>query len=171
MKPSFVAMIRVSLTRQATFENAAYMIPGATFGKIISGANKAAKAAKLDSVSLPLLPLRKFSLDALAATMTRMQTAGTFRGATCLWAATSGCKSWHCQGYGRLYNTRSVLRRRRSWKIRNFVDNIGKSSYQQGKDARSRRLPRMQNSASARSTLARNPERRCRRCPLHRRGS
>lgn len=119
-------------------ENAAYMIPGATFGKIISGANKAANAAKfgLGIASAPAIAeffdattrgdddpnadRRNFSWgDVLIGAATNaFVNHGLRRGFSGLYNAAIGSAEGGVRG-----------------KIRKVIENIGKSSYQEGKDA------------------------------------
>lgn len=119
-------------------ENAAYMIPGATFGKIVSGANKAANAAKfgLGIASAPAIA-EVFDATTRGDDDPNADRRDFSWGDVLMGAATNAAVN---RGIARamsgLYNTalgtaQGGIRGR----IRAFVDNIGKSSYQQGKDA------------------------------------
>lgn len=119
-------------------ENAAYMVPGAMFGKFISGLNKAANAAKfgLGIASAPAIAeffdattrgdddpnadRRNFSWgDVLMGAATNaFVNHGLRRGFSGLYNAAIGSAEGGVRG-----------------KIRKVIENIGKSSYQEGKDA------------------------------------
>ena len=119
-------------------ENAAYMIPGATFGKIISGANKAANAAKF-GLGIASAPAIAEFFDATTrgdddpnADRRNFSWGDVLMGAATNAAVNRGI----VRAMGGLYNTAlGTAQGGVRGKIRNFVDNIGKSSYQQGKDA------------------------------------
>lgn len=119
-------------------ENAAYMIPGATFGKIISGANKAANAAKF-GLGIASAPAIAEIFDAVTrgdddpnADRRNFSWGDVLMGAATNAAVNRGI----VRSMGGLYNTAlGTAQGGVRGKIRNFVDNIGKSSYQQGKDA------------------------------------
>ncbi len=119
-------------------ENAAYMIPGATFGKIVSGANKAAKVAKF-GLGIASAPAIAEFFDAATrgdddpnADRRNFSWGDVLMGAATNAAVNRGI----VRAMGGLYNTAlGTAQGGVRGKIRNFVDNIGKSSYQQGKDA------------------------------------
>lgn len=119
-------------------ENAAYMIPGATFGKIVSGANKAANAAKF-GLGIASAPAIAEVFDAATrgdddpnADRRNFSWGDVLMGAATNAAVNRGI----VRAMGGLYNTAlGTAQGGVRGKIRNFVDNIGKSSYQQGKDA------------------------------------
>lgn len=119
-------------------ENAAYMIPGATFGKVISGANKAANAAKF-GLGIASAPAIAEVFDAMTrgdddpnADRRNFSWGDVLMGAATNAAVNRGI----VRAMGGLYNTAlGTAQGGVRGKIRNFVDNIGKSSYQQGKDA------------------------------------
>ena len=119
-------------------ENAAYMIPGATFGKIISGANKAANVAKfgLGVASAPAIA-EFFDATTRGDDDPNADRRDFSWGDVLMGAATNAAVN---RGIARamsgLYNTAlGTAQGGIRGKIRAFVDNIGKSSYQQGKDA------------------------------------
>lgn len=119
-------------------ENAAYMVPGATFGKVISGANKAANAAKF-GLGIASAPAISEFFDATTrgyddpnADRRNFSWGDVLMGAATNAAVNRGI----VRAMGGLYNTAlGTAQGGIRGKIRNFVDNIGKSSYQQGKDA------------------------------------
>lgn len=119
-------------------ENAAYMIPGATFGKIISGANKAANAAKfgLGIASAPAIA-EFFDATTRGDDDPNADRRNFSWGDVLMGAATNAAVNRVIvRAMGGLYNTAlGTAQGGVRGKIRNFVDNIGKSSYQQGKDA------------------------------------
>lgn len=119
-------------------ENAAYMIPGATFGKIISGANKAANAAKfgLGIASAPAIA-EVFDATTRGDDDPNADRRNFSWGDVLMGAATNAAVNHGIvRSMGGLYNTAlGTAQGGVRGKIRNFVDNIGKSSYQQGKDA------------------------------------
>lgn len=119
-------------------ENAAYMIPGATFGKIISGANKAAKAAKfgLGIASAPAIA-EVFDEVTRGDDDPNVDRRNFSWGDVLMGAATNAAVNHGIvKAMGGLYNTAlGTAQGGIRGKIRAFVDNIGKSSYQQGKDA------------------------------------
>lgn len=132
-------------------ENAAYMVPGATFGKVISGANKAANAAKF-GLGIASAPAISEFFDATTrgyddpnADRRNFSWGDVLMGAATNAAVNRGI----VRAMGGLYNTAlGTAQGGVRGKIRNFVDNIGKSSYQQGKDvlakaAEDARLPRV----------------------------
>lgn len=132
-------------------ENAAYMIPGATFGKIISGANKAANAAKfgLGIASAPAIA-EVFDATTRGDDDPNADRRNFSWGDVLMGAATNAAVNRGIvRAMGGLYNTAlGTAQGGVRGKIRNFVDNIGKSSYQQGKDALARaaedaKLPRV----------------------------
>ena len=119
-------------------ENAAYMVPGAMFGKWISGANKAANAAKF-GLGIASAPAIAEFFDATTrgdddpnADRRNFSWGDVLMGAATNAAVNRGI----VRAMGGLYNTAlGTAQEGVRGKIRNFVDNIGKSSYQQGKDA------------------------------------
>ena len=119
-------------------ENAAYMVPGATFGKVISGANKAANAAKF-GLGIASAPAISEFFDATTrgyddpnADRRNFSWGDVLMGAATNAAVNRGI----VRAMGGLYNTAlGTAQGGIRGKIRNFVDNIGKSSYQHGKDA------------------------------------
>lgn len=119
-------------------ENAAYMIPGATFGRIISGANKAANAAKfgLGIASAPAIA-EVFDATTRGDDDPNADRRNFSWGDVLMGAATNAAVNHGIvRSMGGLYNTAlGTAQGGVRGKIRNFVDNIGKSSYQQGKDA------------------------------------
>ena len=119
-------------------ENAAYMIPGATFGKIISGANKAANVAKfgLGIASAPAIA-EFFDATTRGDDDPNADRRDFSWGDVLMGAATNAAVNHGIvRAMGGLYNTAlGTAQGGIRGKIRNFVDNIGKSSYQQGKDA------------------------------------
>ena len=119
-------------------ENAAYMIPGATFGKIVSGANKAANAAKfgLGIASAPAIA-EVFDAATRGDDDPNADRRNFSWGDVLMGAATNAAVNHGIvRAMGGLYNTAlGTAQGGVRGKIRNFVDNIGKSSYQQGKDA------------------------------------
>jgi hypothetical protein len=119
-------------------ENAAYMIPGATFGKIIRGANKAANAAKfgLGIASAPAIA-EFFDANTRGDDDPNADRRDFSWGDVLMGAATNAAVNRGIvRAMGGLYNTAlGTAQGGVRGKIRNFVDNIGKSSYQQGKDA------------------------------------
>lgn len=119
-------------------ENTAYMIPGATFGKIVSGANKAAKAAKfgLGIASAPAIA-EVFDATTRGDDDPNADRRNFSWGDVLMGAATNAAVNRGIvRAMGGLYNTAlGTAQGGVRGKIRNFVDNIGKSSYQQGKDA------------------------------------
>ena len=119
-------------------ENAAYMIPGATFGKIISGANKAANVAKfgLGIASAPAIA-EFFDATTRGDDDPNADRRDFSWGDVLMGAATNAAVNHGIvKAMGGLYNTAlGTAQGGIRGKIRNFVDNIGKSSYQQGKDA------------------------------------
>lgn len=119
-------------------ENAAYMIPGATFGKIISGANKAANAAKfvLGIASAPAIA-EVFDATTRGDDDPNVDRRNFSWGDVLMGAATNAAVNHGIvKAMGGLYNTAlGTAQGGIRGKIRAFVDNIGKSSYQQGKDA------------------------------------
>ena len=119
-------------------ENAAYMIPGATFGKIISGANKAANAAKfgLGIASAPAIA-EFFDATTRGDDDPNADRRDFSWGDVLMGAATNAAVNHGIvKALGGLYNTAlGTAQGGVRGKIRAFVDNIGKSSYQQGKDA------------------------------------
>ena len=132
-------------------ENAAYMIPGATFGRVISGANKVANAAKF-GLGVASAPAIAEFFDAITrgdddpnADRRNFSWGDVLMGAATNAAVNHGI----VKAMGGLYNTAlGTAQGGFRGKIRNFVDNIGKSSYQQGKDvlakaAEDARLPRV----------------------------
>ena len=132
-------------------ENAAYMIPGATFGKIVSGANKAANAAKfgLGIASAPAIA-EFFDATTRGDDDPNADRRDFSWGDVLMGAATNAAVNRGIvRAMGGLYNTAlGTAQGGVRGKIRNFVDNIGKSSYQQGKDALARaaedaKLPRV----------------------------
>lgn len=119
-------------------ENAAYMIPGATFGKVVSGANKAANAAKfgLGIASAPAIA-EVFDATTRGDDDPNADRRNFSWGDVLMGAATNAAVNHGIvKAMGGLYNTAlGTAQGGVRGKIRNFVDNIGKSSYQQGKDA------------------------------------
>ena len=119
-------------------ENAAYMIPGATFGRVISGANKAANAAKfgLGIASAPAIA-EFFDATTRGDDDPNADRRNFSWGDVLMGAATNAAVNHGIvKALGGLYNTAlGTAQGGVRGKIRNFVDNIGKSSYQQGKDA------------------------------------
>lgn len=127
-------------------ENAAYMVPGATFGKVISGANKVANAAKfgLGIASAPAIA-ELFDATTRGDDDPNADRRNFSWGDVLMGAATNAAVNRGIvRVMGGLHTALGGVR----GKIRNFVDNIGKSSYQQGKDALAKaaedaRLPRV----------------------------
>lgn len=119
-------------------ENAAYMIPGATFGKVVSGANKAANAAKfgLGIASAPAIA-EVFDATTRGDDDPNVDRRNFSWGDVLMGAATNAAVNHGIvKAMGGLYNTAlGTAQGGIRGKIRAFVDNIGKSSYQQGKDA------------------------------------
>lgn len=119
-------------------ENAAYMVPGAMFGKWISGANKAANAAKfgLGIASAPAIA-EFFDATTRGDDDPNADRRNFSWGDVLMGAATNAAVNHGIiKAMGGLYNTAlGTAQGGVRGKIRNFVDNIGKSSYQQGKDA------------------------------------
>ena len=119
-------------------ENAAYMIPGATFGKIISGANKAANVAKFGLGIASAPAIAEFFDAATRGDDDPNADRRNFSWGDVLMGAATNAAVNHgiVKAMGGLYNTAlGTAQGGVRGKIRNFVDNIGKSSYQQGKDA------------------------------------
>lgn len=139
-------------------ENAAYMVPGAMFGKIISAGNRAAKAGKF-ALGVASAPAIAEAFDAVTRgdddpniDRRKFSFGDVVMGAATNAAVNYGLRRYLSQLYQRFAGegTRG--------KAREVVENIGKSSYDEGKAALSKatqdaKLPRVSEGQLSPETL------------------